>query len=114
MPWLMSTRRASGRISRITPFMTPTKWSERPKSVVSVMMGLEPGRGTVSTYTLAAGGRGLHREFHGGQNAAARNHRQRRVARFGPERHLRVDLRRTYVAYGRRHAVHEHGSEFQN
>ncbi len=36
----------------MTPFITPTKWSESPKSVVSVMIGLEkPGDVTVSIYT---------------------------------------------------------------
>jgi hypothetical protein len=38
----------------MTPFMTPTKWSLMPKSVVSVMMGLVlTGRVTVSLYTGA-------------------------------------------------------------
>src|ERR1700758_537253 len=34
----MSTIRASGAMPRITPFMIPTKGSEKPKSVVSVIM----------------------------------------------------------------------------
>ena len=32
--WLMSTIRASGQMPKMTPFMTPTKWSLVPKSVV--------------------------------------------------------------------------------
>src|SRR5215471_13715324 len=40
MPWLMSTICACGQIPRITPFMVPTKWSPRPKSVVRVRIGL--------------------------------------------------------------------------
>src|SRR4030095_8974984 len=39
MSWLMSTRRASGQIPRMTPFMMPTQGSRVPKSVVRVMMG---------------------------------------------------------------------------
>src|SRR5258705_3558215 len=39
MSWLMSTRRASGQIPRMTPFMMPTQGSRVPKSVVRVMTG---------------------------------------------------------------------------
>src|SRR4030095_2780602 len=35
--WVRSTRRASGQMPRMTPFMTPTNGSRTPKSVVSVM-----------------------------------------------------------------------------
>src|SRR5215471_9888014 len=44
MPWLMSTICACGQIPRITPFMVPTKWSPRPKSVVRVRIGLVIGK----------------------------------------------------------------------
>ena len=37
--WLMSTICASGQMPRITPFITPAKWSFVPKSVVSVRIG---------------------------------------------------------------------------
>src|SRR5439155_11274807 len=37
--WQMSTISASGTILRITPFMVPTKWSFKPKSVVRVTIG---------------------------------------------------------------------------
>ena len=39
MEWQISTICASGTISRMTPFMVPTKWSLLPKSVVRVMIG---------------------------------------------------------------------------
>src|SRR5579872_773490 len=38
---VISTTRARGAIDRITPFMTPTKWSTWPKSVVRVMVGTD-------------------------------------------------------------------------
>src|ERR1700689_4588974 len=38
--WLMSTICASGAMSKMTPFMAPTKWSLSPKSVVRVTIGM--------------------------------------------------------------------------
>src|SRR5271155_503554 len=37
--WQISTICASGTISRMTPFIAPTKWSLLPKSVVRVIIG---------------------------------------------------------------------------